>query len=480
MKRAINHAISSTLVASSVIFSSIAYAEETHLPMLTIYQGDIALIQEARALELSKAENHLLLPNIATLANRASLMLTLTPQDKNQPTPTIIAKKLDRNILSPQTLLNDFVGKKVTIISEIEGKEHQEEASILSNNGGLILQYQDRIELNLPKDARIAFDTLPEGLSNTPVLSVVLDHLPEVSSHYIAELTYLTAGLNWRADYIAKLDKTTHTLTLETWATINNSSGLDYQDAHIRLIAGAPHLIGNITPRYNVMMASAKMEMMDESSAIPAQATGDYYLYDIPAISNLKNNEETQLLLFTSSDVPYQKYYHFSNYVAPQQTLNSTQLESADVEIQFNNNPESHLGVPLPAGTIRLYEAGNNILFLGEDLLSATPKQQTVSLNSGKAFDVTLKRQANDYKVINEDEWESSYQLTIANAQSDGVEVIINELIPTNPDLNWEIIDTNYKATTTNSDGLTWKISLPAKSENSIEYTIRYTRFNKE
>lgn len=480
MKTKMIHTILPTLVASSIMISSIAQAEDVHkTPIVTIYQGNIALIQETRALTLNHENSTLFLSGISPSANTSSLVLTFTADKEGEKTPTIVAKKLDRNILSPSTLLNDFVGKQVKIVSTQGGQEKVETATILSNNGGLIIQYQDRIELNLPENARIAFDTLPEGLSNTPVLSVILNNLPETKSPYQANLTYLTGGLNWSTDYIAQLDDKNKTLKLEGWATINNGSGLDYQNAKIRLIAGEPNLIHtNITPRYNMaLMASAKMEMMDESSAISAQSVGDFYLYDIPTISTLKNNEETQLMLFTSEAIPYQKSYYFTNYASYQRESDKIDLTNAEIRIYFKNDEASHLGFPLPSGIIRLYEGAQNIAFLGEDQLPATPNQQTAILNSGKAFDVTQKRQSTSYNIINEDETEISYQLTLSNAKSEAVEVVVNERIPNMSDLNWEIIDTNHKIKSSNSDGVTWKVTIPANSENVLTYTIRYTRF---
>lgn len=482
MKSKMIHIILPSLIASSIALPFLANAEIVNpqqQPIITIYQGNIALVQEARSLELNQENSELFLSDISPSANTSSLMLNFTAKEEGGKVPAIVAKKLDRNILSPHTLLNDFVGKQVKVVTTHNGQEKVETATILSNNGGIIIQYQDRIELNLPENARIAFDTLPEGLSNTPVLSVILNNLPEAKSPYQANLTYLTGGLNWSTDYIAQLNDSQKTLKLEAWATINNSSGLDYQNTKIHLIAGKPNIIRNsIEPRYNMaLMASAKMEMMDESTSIPAQSVGDFYLYDIPTISTLKNNEETQLMLFTSEAIPYQKSYHFTNYASNQRESDKMDLSNAEIRISFKNNGTSHLGFPLPSGVIRLYEGAGATTFLGEDLLPATPNQQTVTLNSGKAFDVTQKRQSTDFKIINEDEVEMSYQLTLSNEKSEAVEVVVQEIIPDRDDLNWEVIDTNSKVTNSNSEGITWKVTIPAQSEKVLTYTIRYTHF---
>ncbi len=447
-------------------------------PTVTIYQGNIALIQETRAITLNSDSHELFLSNIAPSANTSSLMLTLSAEKADEAIPTIMAKKLDRNLLSPNALIDRFVGKEVKILTPQAGKERVETAKILSTNGGIIIQYQDRIELNLPENARIAFDTLPEGLSNTPVLSVIFNHLPEQQRPYQAHLTYLTGGIHWNTDYIAQLDDANKTLKLEGWATINNNSGLDYQNAKIRLIAGEPNLIQSMAPRYNMaLMASAKMEMMDESSAIPAQSVGDFYLYNIPTLSTLKNNEETQLMLFNSEAIPYQKSYNFVNSSAYQRPSDKMSFTNAEIQIRFKNDTASHLGFPLPSGVIRLYEGQPNPTFLGEDLLPATPNQQFITLNSGKAFDVTQKRQSTGYNIINEDEVEMSYQLTLANAKSEAVTVMVNERIPNETDLNWEIVDTNHKVTRADSEGVTWTMTITPNSETSLTYTIRYTRF---
>src|SRR5699024_10626684 len=216
-----------------------------------------------------------------------SLMISFQPKENDKLTPIVTEKKLNRNLLSPQAMIEYSVGEEVTVISSFNGREKQEKASILSNNGGLLLQYKDRIELNLPENARLAFKTIPDGLNNTPVLSVILKNLPETVTQYRADLSYLTRGISWNADYIAKLDDETKTLKLEGWATLNNSSGMDYQNFNINLIAGDLNMVNRAMPQLRQKMMGLAADMAYESTPAAATSLGDYYLYKIADSSTL-------------------------------------------------------------------------------------------------------------------------------------------------------------------------------------------------
>ncbi len=472
-----------TLIASAITVPLSAESKiQSEAPTLSIYQGNIALIQETRDITLNQAEPQLFLSNISPAARTSTLLLSFEGAAKEAPIPTITTKKLNRNILSPNTMIESYLGKTVDIISFKDGKEQRESAKLVSNNNGLLLQYHDRIELNLPQDARIAFPSIPEGLTNTPVLSVQLSNLPQTDQNYQANLLYLTDGISWSTDYIAKIDDETRKLHLTAWANIQNQSGIDYKNAHIRLIAGEPNIIQSYAPiRQNYALASMAMEMdspMARSAKITPQSLGDFYLYTIPTASTLKNNEETQLVLFESAAIPFIKTYHFDNQIHYGRAFEkSHQLQNAEVSLNFTNDKAAHLGFPLPFGIIRLYQATDNLdTFLGEATLQATPNGQSVTLTTGNAFDITLNRSQSDCKVINKDECELTVKLVIANAKKEAADIIVSETPYVTPNLNWEIIQESQKYAL-EGDKIQWAFTLPKESETTITYTIRYTQF---
>lgn len=471
------------IILASLAISTTAIAADNNAqdqPSITVYQAGFALISEARHFVLDHSQQQLFLPNVAPETVMESLMISFTPENAGDPIPFVTEKKLNRNLLSPQSIVQYSVGEKVDVITSINAKEKQEEAIILSNNGGLLLQYKDRIELNLPENARLAFKQIPKGLNNTPVLSVILKNLPEASTQYRTDLSYITQGISWNADYIAKLNDTDKTLKLEGWATLNNNSGMDYLDFKINLIAGDLNLAAP-SPRFksNTLMMRAE-SVSSQADFVTSAPLGDYHQYEIADISTLNDKEQTQISLFQKDQIPFTKNYTFNSSSPTHRLPQTTQLQNAAVSIHFNNDEASALGFALPSGAIRLYEQNaEKITFIGGDQVPATPKDQKVSLDIGNAFDITLNREQTRFSTINPDEWEISYKLTISNAKDEAVTTILKEGFYPNNDTNWQIIKQSI-APEINGDTATWSVKVPANGQKVITYSVRYTIFNND
>ncbi|UNM95339.1 DUF4139 domain-containing protein [Ignatzschineria rhizosphaerae] len=472
--------LASTLAMTSPLFANDQPLETVENPTITIYQGGVALITEARNFELNNELRQLFLPNVAPETMMESLMISFTPKEKDQPVPVITEKKLNRNLLSPQAMIQYSVGEEVTVITSNSGREKQEKATIISNNGGLLLQYKDRIELDLPENARLAFKTIPAGLNNTPVLSVILKNLPENRALYRADLSYLTRGLSWNTDYIAKLDEASKTLKLEGWATLNNNSGMDYQDYKINLIAGDLNIVSRAVPQLRKAGAAMALDMNYEAAPIAATSLGDYHLYKIPDTSTLNDKEQTQISLFQKDAIPFTKNYTFANNSPNYRMGQSPAFQNAMVTVHFKNDETSQLGFPLPDGVIRLYQQEDTqTTFIGEDHIPATPNKQEVILNTGSAFDITMKREQTQFAMVNEDEWEISYKLTVSNAKKEAAHTFVKESFYPNNDTNWQIINQS-KPPKIVGDTAIWELEIPAESNKIITYNVRYTIFNDE
>lgn len=471
--------LASTLTLTAPLMATEKPVENLNCSTITIYQGGVALVTEARDFELNRDQRQLFLPNVAPETIMESLMISFQPKENDKLTPIVTEKKLNRNLLSPQAMIDYSVGEEVTVISSFNGREKQDKATILSNNGGLLLQYKDRIELNLPENARLAFKTIPEGLNNTPVLSVILKNLPETTTQYRADLSYLTRGISWNADYIAKLDDETKTLKLEGWATLNNSSGMDYQNFNINLIAGDLNMVNRTMPQLRQKMMGLAADMAYESAPAAATSLGDYYLYKIADSSTLSDKEQTQISLFQKDAIPFTKNYTFANHSPNYRMGESSNFQNAAVTVHFKNEEASHLGFPLPDGVIRLYTQEDQLTtFIGEDRIPATPNKQEVMLNIGNAFDITMKREQTQFSTINEDEWEISYKLTVSNGKNEPATALVKESFYPNSDTNWEIIQKNV-APKVIADTAIWELNIPAESEKTITYSVRYTIFNE-
>ncbi len=478
LKKELPIILASTLALTAPLLAAESPLNRDSRATITIYQGGVALITEARDFELNQDQRQLFLPNVAPETMMESLMIAFKPKEDGKLTPIITEKKLNRNLLSPQAMIDYSVGEEVTVISSFNGREKQEKATILSNNGGLLLQYKDRIELNLPENARLAFNTIPEGLNNTPVLSVILKNLPETTTQYRADLSYLTRGISWNADYIAKLDDQTKTLKLEGWATLNNSSGMDYKNVNINLIAGDLNMVNRSMPQLRQKMMGMAADLAYEAAPVSTTSLGDYHLYKIADSSTLSDKEQTQISLFQKTAIPFTKNYTFANNSPNYRMGESSHFENAAVSVHFKNDEASQLGFPLPDGVIRLYaQEDQQTTFIGEDRIPATPNKQELSLNIGNAFDITMKREQTQFAMINEDEWEISYKLTLSNGKNEPATALVKESFYPNSDTNWEIIKQS-SAPKIIGETAVWELSIPAESKKTLTYSVRYTIFN--
>ena len=271
---------------------------------VTIYNDSLALIRETRSIPLAQGANRValrdvsahIMPQTATLSGKSGASLHLVEQN------------FDFDLLSERSLLNKYVGKKVTVIRThpASGEESREEATVLANNEGITLQYADRIESGLPKDARIAFADVPANLRDRPTLLIDL-HVGQAGTQTV-DLAYLTSGLSWQADYVATLARDEKTLDLGGWVTLVNQSGTSYDNAALQLVAGdinrAPEMDFNQRMRY--------MEAAAPVAAAPKMAREEffeYHLYNLDRPTSIANNQRKQVSLLSASNIPVSKEY---------------------------------------------------------------------------------------------------------------------------------------------------------------------------
>lgn len=449
---------------------------------ITLYNGQIALVNESRFFTLPPGRSTLSISNISPEALPETLHIQFQQYD-TQNTPqsstaiSLLEKRLNLNLLTPQSLLEASIGKPITIITTIDGNEKRETATLLTTNGGMILQYQDRIETELSPNSRIAFKELPKDLSFKPSLSLLVENSEEETQHN-AIISYLSGGLSWKTDYMATLNLTEDRLDLAGWVTLNNSSGIDFTKAQIDLIAGDLNF-NQSTPaptmfkQARIAMEAATFDTVNENR----ERISDYYLYALPEKTDLLSGETKQIALFKRNSIPVTKQYSFESqsphYRLSPQAQNSR--ENAKISLHFTNSETENLGFPLPEGNVRIYQdAREYARFAGEDYLQATPQNETVELNLGRAFDITMTREQSDIMKIDAKTWEVEYSLTLNNRKQQNASITINELIASPSNANWELIDSSAPAKL-KPNSVSWEIELPQSSTEQVQYRVRYS-----
>jgi len=433
---------------------------------VTIYNDNLALIKDARRVGLARDMNQLAWRDVS------AQMRPETAQLRNVTNPAgfrLQEQTFDFNLLTPERLLENHVGREVGVIRThpTTGVDTRETATVLSTHGGVVLKYADRIETGVP--GRLAFAGVPDTLRDTPTLVISLVN-PTAGSQNL-ELSYLTGGLSWRADYVAELNERDDRLDLNGWVTLTNQSGAAYPNARLQLVVGDVNRVHDAQPMRATMAKVADAAEMQQESLF------EYHLYTLQRPTTLAQNQTKQVALMSAGRVPVKKEFLLqgANYYYSGQHGELGQKIKVGVFVEFDNKGEG-LGIPLPRGVIRLYkqDSQGNAQFVGEDRIDHTPKHETVRLKLGDAFDVTADRTQTDFKKLAGTSrynavFESAYEIVLKNAKPEAVTVMAREPMPG----DWEMVSESQPHTKAASGMAEWRVSVPAGGQATLSYRVR-------
>lgn len=443
---------------------------------VTIYNDGLALVKDQREVRLPKGELQLAFQEVsAQIRPETALLRNLT-----SPAGFWIAEQnFDFDLLTPQKLLDKYVGEKVVVVRSLpnpEGpgvREVREEATVLATNGGTVLQFPDRIETSAP--GRLVYPRVPENLRARPTLVISL-HSPEARSQKL-ELSYLTGGLGWKADYVANLASDERTLDLSGWVTLTNTSGAAYPDATLQLVAGD---VNRVQDRPQRAFGMGEMAMKAASAAPQMKEEGlfEYHLYTLDRPTTLKAAQTKQVALLGAAAVPVRKEYLLrgdSYYYQGQYGDIGSKLK-VGVFVEFDNRTETRMGMPLPKGTVRVYkrDSEGRAQFIGEDAIDHTPRNETVRLKLGDAFDVTARRRQTDYKSLGRQGrfgsvYEMAFEVELKNAKKEPVTVSVLE--PVYGD--WEMLQESHPHAKAAAGAARFKVPVPAEGTATLTYRVK-------
>ena len=474
-KKLLNTMIAGLIAASHASWAAprealVTTAADQHSVAVTIYNDNLALIKDARRVRLARDMNQL------TWRDVSAQMRPETAQLRNVTNPAgfrLQEQTFDFDLLTPENLLEQHVGQQVSVIRThpTTGVDTREPATVLSTQGGVVLKFADRIETGVP--GRLAFAGVPDTLRDTPSLVISLVN-PTAGSQNL-ELSYLTGGLSWRADYVAELNERDDQLDLNGWVTLTNQSGAAYPNARLQLVAGDLNRVRDAEPMPRATMAMAAK--VADTAEMQQEPLFEYHLYTLQRPTTLAQNQTKQVALMSASRVPVKKEFLLqgANYYYSGQHGELGQKIKVGVFVEFDNKGEG-LGIPLPRGVIRLYkqDSQGNAQFVGEDRIDHTPKNETVRLKLGDAFDVTADRKQTDFKKLAGTSrynavLESAYEIVLKNAQPVAVTVRVREPMPG----DWEVVSESQPHTKAASGMAEWTVSVPARGQATLGYRVR-------
>ncbi|MBX3566056.1 MAG: DUF4139 domain-containing protein [Sphingomonas sp.] len=429
---------------------------------VTIYNNDLALVQDKRTLTLPNGRTRQEFPDVS--AGIRPETVTLSGAGIN-----IVEQNFDFDLLTPDKLMSKAVGRNVTLI----GKDGQprETARVLANNGGTILQVGDRIEILDRMNARVVFSSLPPNLRARPTLSVTLDSASAGARP--VTLNYLSRGLGWKADYVALFDEAAGKIDVQGWITLTNNSGTTFSKASTLLVAGAVGGNDNGRPRYYRPPPPPPGNAAGTESA-SRERLGDFYVYPLAERTTIANAQQKQVSFLDVSGAPANKaYFYRNNWLG-----RSDEAQSVDTVLRFSSSREGGLGDALPAGTVRVYmrDARGQPQFIGESNIDHTPMGSRLALKTGEAFDVKVQPTVEKREKLGDSKWRTTMRYRLTNARDAAVTV---ELAQAGLDSWWKdtrIESESQPSDRSDADQALWKVAVPANGE-TIVTAVFITRY---
>jgi len=440
---------------------------------VTVYNSNIALIRDVRQLTLPAGAFRLKFEDIAATVNPATVHFrSLTdPEELN-----VIEQNYEYDLLEPAKLLHKYVGKEVTLVRSYMDNgttKHEEiKATLLADNNGPVWKIGNDIVTGIYGEG-YRFPEVPANLFDRPTLLMSLDNSGP-RKHQI-EVSYLANNLSWNADYVLMIAREEKAADLDGWVTLTNNSGTAFHNARLQLVAGDLNRLP-IASAGKVMMQETFSRNVAAAPQFQQENFSEYHLYTLGRRTSVEDKETKQISLLQGSGVPVEKlfvvngqsfYYH--NYQNP----GSPQKDPVMVYYKFKNEEKAGLGMPLPAGNVRVYQKDSKggILFIGEDRIDHTPKDEAITVHIGNAFDIVAEHKQTDFKKIASNIFEMEFEITLRNHKDAPITVQVNEPIGG----SWEMLSSTYKFNKTAAFAAQFQVPVDKNGTAVLKYRVRVT-----
>jgi len=420
---------------------------------VTVYNENLGVVKDRRSFALEKGVSELKFTDVASSIDPTSVHL----RPLGNADVAILWQDYRFDLVSTDKLLEKYVDQPV----EVATKDDQvKRGTLLSYDAGaLVLQEAGGglLLVNRAEVRQVSLKELPKGLLTRPTL--VWRLRAGAGGTQPLEVSYMTGGMNWHAEYVAVIDEAASSLDLQGWASVENRSGASYPDAKIKLIAGAVHR----APVPRPMAAEARGEAFMKAGMVAEERPFfEYHLYEVPMRAALAENEVKQLGLLQASGIHSTKKFTYDGAANPKQV---------NVTLEFENTASAGLGLPLPAGIVRVFQRDRDgsLELAGEDRIEHTPKGEKVRVNVGSAFDVAAERKQTDYKQVTSRVTEASYEITLRNHKKEPVDVTVVE----HAGGDWEIVKSSHAWTKKDATTFEFAVRCLPETPLTLTYTVR-------
>jgi len=446
--------------------------DQTELAV-TVYNSNIALVRDVRTLALAQGTSDLHFMDIAATVNPATVHFRSLTEPLRV---SVLEQNYEYDLLEPEKLLRKYVGRDVTLVrlrqDQSSTREEVVTARLLSYNNAPVWQIGGEIVTGMYTD-HMRFPELPGNLYSRPTLIWTLDNTGAL--RHRVEASYLAGALAWNADYVLTVTRDDRAADLDGWVTLKNGSGTSFRNASLQLVAGD---LNRVRQELDRMMAD-EAKAMPQSAAraqMSQEAFSDYHLYTLGRKTTINNSETKQVSMLGATGFPVQKRYVVNGqafYYRNAQNPGAPLKDVVQVFYQFKNEQPAGLGMPMPAGVIRVYQSDSKggVQFVGEDRINHTAKDETLNLKIGNAFDVVCERKQTDFEKIAPNVYEVEYEITLRNHKSSAVTVEVNEPIGG----TWRMLQSSHKWTKTDAWASQFMVPVAVDGTSVLRYRVRVT-----
>jgi len=422
---------------------------------VTVYNDNLGVVRDRRTVEVDKGRTTLRVTDVAAQIDPTSVHLTGDL--------AVIEQNYAFDLASAEKILQRYLDQTVEVLAE-ENRNYRGKllsfdpvSLVLGGTGDdaevTIVARESVLDIRCP--------ALPAGLITKPTLIWIVDGAPGGKAD--VELSYMTAGMSWHAEYVAVVAEDDKSMDLSGWVSVENMSGASYPDAKLKLVAGAVHRAPRPLP------IDMKGRMMDSEAAMAAappqfveRGLFEYHLYELERPSTIADQEVKQISLFAPAHAQVKRIYEYDGAWGGDQVK---------VTLETENKESVGLGMPLPAGTVRAFkaDADRRLEFVGEDRIDHTPRGEKVKIRMGAAFDVKAERILIDHRQISNSVYEETVEIKIRNRKREAIEVVVVE----HPQGTWEIEKSTHPHEKKEAYKIEFKVPVKPDEEAVVRYTVR-------
>lgn len=441
---------------AAVLVVSVCCAHDTDHPTeLTVYNQNFGVVKEIRDITLDEGVNTVMIQDVAKLIDPTSVSIKdLTGNTQ------VLEQNYLYDLVNKQKIYEKYIGKEITVLDK---NGNTIKGNLLSFSGDELI-IENSSGVHVVKSEQVSLPELPEGLITNPTLKWLVD--TDTGGDYQIQLSYMTGGLNWVADYVAVVNEDDSRIDLTCWVTITNNSGASYKNARLKLIAGDVHKVEE--PR------AYEYELVEEAKAgapqFQEESFFEYHLYTLQRPTDIVDNQQKQVTLFEADNVSVTKEYVFDSgsVYYYREYSGSTKIQ---VMLAVENTAENNMGMPLPKGKVRVYkkDSSGQLQFIGEDLIDHTPKGEKIRIYVGNAFDLVGEKKQTEYDRISDRVVEISYEVSLRNHKDEDVIITMIQRIWG----DWKILETSHDWEKEDAWTAVWYVKVPKNGKVTLTYKIR-------